>query len=56
MTWFLIILNIAGGTPAFIEMPTEDACQAAVEATWSDGPGQARAWCAPAGEWPEYAE
>lgn len=50
MTWFLIILNIAGGEPAFIEMPTQAACQAALDAS----PGvmsTVKAWCIPAGDW-----
>lgn len=56
MTWFLIIMNLYGGEPAFIEMPTEAACQAAVLETSANGTAAARAWCIPAGEWPVTPE
>lgn len=56
MTWFLIILNIAGGEPTFIEMPTEAACQAAVLSTETSGSRLAHTWCIPAGEWPVTPE
>lgn len=52
MTWFLIIMNIAGGEPAFIEMPDEAACLAATRETPPVSTG-VRAWCIPAGDWPE---
>lgn len=54
MTWFLIILNVYGGTPAFIEMPTEATCQWAVAATAPIGGARSR--CIPAGEWPALEE
>ena len=54
MTWFLIILNYAGGEPAFIEMPNQVACEAAADATPTLT--KAQTWCIPAGEWPEYDE
>lgn len=56
MTWFLIIMNLYGGQPTFIEMPTEDACNAAVHSTELGAPTAARAWCIPAGEWPLGSE
>jgi len=50
MTWFLIILNLSGGEPAWFEMPTQEACEAAVDA--SPGPlSGIRTWCIPAGDW-----
>lgn len=53
MTWFFIILNLYGGEPTFIEMPTKDACHAAVNAS---PVGPALTWCIPAGEWPVTPE
>ena len=50
MTWFLIIMNIAGGEPAFIEMPTQEACEAALA---ESNTRMAITWCIPAGEWDE---
>lgn len=57
MSWFLIILNLAGGEPAFIEMPDQTTCEVAAEATneatvMSISRPRAQAWCIPAGEWP----
>lgn len=63
MTWFLIILNVAGGEPTFIEMPNEQACQTAVAISEEvrvnatvGSRNAAKTWCIPAGEWPEYDE
>ena len=54
MTWFLIILNVSGGQPTFIEMPDQTSCEVAAETTsYQVSPLFARAWCVPAGEWPE---
>lgn len=55
MTWILIILNINGGSPAYIEMPDQTSCEVAAETT-TEATVHARAWCIPGGEWPDFID
>lgn len=50
MTWFLIILNLYGGQPTFIEMSDKATCEAAVEAS-EQATRFARVWCIEGTSW-----
>ena len=51
MTWFLIILNLYGGQPTFIEMSDKATCEAAAAVSKQKAESVARVWCIEGTSW-----